>query len=172
MKRAFLVMGAVSSGTRMLVRLLMAAGCDGDGSIDHNQRWDTERPEGDLIVFRRHVPTRRRPPWAQHPNAIKALQLLGYDVHAVIIVRDWFPTVQSALAAGHRQSIPAVESMNREVWRLMFRDLPDGVPFTVTTYESLVQRPERAVPALMAQLGLELQGEIEPLFDGNAKHYE
>lgn len=168
-KRAYVVMGAVSSGTRMLTRLLMAQGCSGDG--DHWQRWDEQPPEGDLIVFRRHVPTRRRPPWAQHPNAITALQMLGYDVHAVIIVRDWFATIESAQAR-HWPERAETYRQNREIWRLMFRDLPEGVPFTVVTYESLVQRPAQALAALYREIGLEQIAPVEAIYDGNAKYYE
>jgi len=171
-KRAILVMGAVSSGTRMLTRLFVAAGCNGDGNKDHTQRWDTEQPHGDLIVWRRHVPTRRTPKWAIHENAIYALQSLGYDVHAVIIVRDWFPTVQSALKANHRPNKAAVEEMNREVWRLMFRDLPSDVPFTVVTYESLIQRPQQAFYALCDHLGIERPSSFEAIEDGNEKHFQ
>lgn len=56
MKRAFFVLGAQGSGTRMLTRAFISAGCA--GSAEHQQPWDAEPfPAGeDDIVFRRSIP--------------------------------------------------------------------------------------------------------------------
>ncbi len=53
--RAFVVLGHVSSGTRLLTRMLIASGCK--GSDGHSQPWDDKLPYDDpLIVWRRSVP--------------------------------------------------------------------------------------------------------------------
>lgn len=169
MKRAFVVMGVPSSGTRLLTRILIAAGCVGDG--DYAQRYDEVPPTADLIVIRRHQPTGRPPKWARNTNIIRALQRLGYAVSVLIITRDWGCTMQSQIAAPHAADITAAHILTMGAWRAMLRRMPDDVPFEVVTYESIVQRPQAAIAALYARHGLTQIEPIEPLRDGNAKYY-
>ena len=168
-KRAFVVMGPPSSGTRFMTRLLIAAGCDGDG--DHHQRFDDTAPTTDLIVFRRHMPARRIPAWADGQNVFDALRSLGYAVTVVIMTRDRHCTIKSQLAAPHADDVAGAYFWLHETWREIFKHLPDDMPFHIVSYESLVQRPYRAVTALYKQLGLEPATAFETIRDGNEKYY-
>lgn len=169
-KRAFVVMGPPSSGTRLLTRLLIAGGCVGDG--DHVQRWDYEAPEGDLVVLRRHQPTGRLPEWAeQHGNVITALQAFGYTVVGVIITRDWHCTVQSQLAAPHAADVEEGRQLNMSCWRNIFLNLPDDVDYEIVSYESLAQRPQQVVDVLYRRLGLTSAEPVESIEDANGKYY-
>src|SRR6266540_4276722 len=106
MKRAYLVLGPESSGTRFVTKLLIDAGCLGDG--DHEQRLDKpgdqsrELLEEALlphdetpIVWRRSYPHGGQ--WVDISQAVGQLRRKGYDVHAVVTTRDWFPMIQSQL---------------------------------------------------------------------------
>ena len=169
MKRAFIVMGPPSSGTRLITRLLIAAGCEGDG--DHHQRYDDTAPMSDLIVFRRHMPDRRIPKWADDENIITAVQRLGYTVTVVIANRDWHCTIKSQLAAPHAADVGEAYDWLRDSWRLIFKHLPDDVDFHIVNYESLVQRPYKVTATLCEQLGLKRPSAIEYIIDGNEKHF-
>ena len=175
MKRAFYVMGVPSSGNRLVTRLLIAAGCEGDAedNDEHFQRWDETEPTSDLIVLKRHLPVAAIPPtWAKDPNTIKALQKLGYTVHVVIVTRDWHATLESQHRNGYTDDIIHSALWTRTLWRQMFQQLPADVDFTVVSYESLVQRPEEATTALYNYLGLKQIHAIETIEDGNDKYYE
>ena len=168
-KRAFVVCGVPSSGTRLLVRILIAGGCVGDG--DHAQRWDTEEPDADLIVIRRHQPMGRPPAWASNPNLIIALQNIGYEVAVLIMSRDWHSILLSQLNAPHVGSVDEGVRLTRQCWRMIFKNLPDDVPFEIISYESLIQRPHDVRNAIYAHLALIAIQEIEPISDGNEKYY-
>lgn len=168
-KRAFVVMGPPSSGTRLLTRLLIAAGCAGDG--DHHQRFDNVAPTADLIVFRRHFPDGRVPAWAEGRDVFRALRWLGYSVSVVIINRDWHCTIQSQLAAPHAADVVGAYHWLHDTWRKIFHYLPDDMPFYIVSYESLVQRPQVATAALLKQLDLCPLPAMEPIKDGNEKYY-
>lgn len=168
-KRAFLVMGPESSGTRLMTQLLIAAGCDGDG--DHWQRWDEETPEAPLIVFRRHTPANRTPPWADDNDVIRGLQDLGYTVHVVLITRDWHSTIISQVEAPHAASVEEAIEKIRNAWRRIFANLQPDVDFDVVSYESLVMRPAGTVRFLFQRLGLPAPDPMPRIYDGNEKYY-
>jgi len=173
MKRAFVVMGMVSSGTRLMARIMTAAGCVGDGNHDHTQRWDTQQPEADLIVIRKHRPVPPiRPSWTKYPNVVQSLRHIGYEVHAIIITRDWYCSVESALAAPHVETKEEGYGMAMMLWREMIIDMPRDTPFTIVSYESLVQRPRQVVTQLFKHLGLTQIHDIEAITDGNEKYYQ
>lgn len=170
-KRAFYVMGVPSSGTRLMTRLLISAGCVGTGDNKDYQIWDDNKPDADLIVIRRHLPRAAIPPTWSGPNVIYSLQTLGYVVHVIIMTRDWHATTESHRREGYTNDVPFSRAWMRTLWRQMFEQLPEGVDFEVVSYEALTQRPSTAVPALMARLGLDASAPFEIIEDGNEKYY-
>jgi hypothetical protein len=169
-KRAFVVMGPPSSGTRLMTRILIAGGCDGDG--DHVQRWDDELPTGDLIVIRRHQPTGRLPEWAEsHGNIITALQAHDYTVIGVIISRDWFCTVRSQILAPHVPNIEIGRQLNMGCWRNIFLNLPDDLDYEIVSYESIMMRPYKVIHQFYDRWNLQPTEPLEPIVDTNEKYY-
>ena len=171
MKRAFYVMGVPSSGTRLMVRLLIAAGCAGDATTKDYQRWNTQKPDVDLLVIRRHLPEAVEPPVWSGKNVIRSLQGMGYVVTVLIMTRDWHCTTASHAKEGYTDDPVFSRVWMRTLWRQMFQQLPSDVDFEVVSYESLVQRPDTAVPALMARLGLDSTAVFEEITDGNEKYF-
>lgn len=169
MKRAFVVMGVPSSGTRLMTRILIAAGCKGDGT--HEQIWDERQPDADLVVVRRHQPTGRPPKWASNPNIILALRDLGYAVTGIIISRDWHSTVDSMIAAPHAADAADALTLCQGAWRSIFRGLPEDCPFEIVSYESLVQRPVPVIAKFCERHDLSVVSSLEPIKDGNTKYY-
>ena len=90
MKRAFFVIGAESSGTRVLTRAFISAGCWGNGG--HVQRLDA-RPKfdvfPDLIVFRRSLPHfHGASRWFDVGEIQENIKNAGYELTTVAIMRD------------------------------------------------------------------------------------
>ena len=96
---AYLVLGPESSGTRLMTRILIAAGCAGyDG---HDQVFDTALPiaDGRPIVWRRSVPHRRE--WPEIGWMLRLLCEQGYTPRIVVMARDWYAMARSQASAGH-----------------------------------------------------------------------
>jgi hypothetical protein len=162
-----LVVGPESSGTRLLTRCFIAAGCDGDDT--HEQRFDQGLPAPERpIVWRRSVPY-----WGRWPNIGRCLLVVGeagYRPRAVVITRDWHATTRSQVRAGHARDEGEAEiKMRRAVYDIYRHLLGSNVPFCWITYEGLVQRPRQTLAWLMARHNLPLP-EIE-IYDGNARYY-
>ena len=168
-RRAFLVCGPESSGNRLMTRLLVAAGCYGDGA--HFQRLDRAIPVHEhQIVWMRSVPHAHE--WPDLSGMVHQLRGLNYTVQVVVMSRDWTAVARSQVAAGHAPDEATALSNIREAWRHIFTHLNlVDVPYVVVNYESLVQRPSAALAGVMALFGLPLP-EHEYIYDGNVKWFQ
>lgn len=167
-KRAILVLGPESSGTRMMTKVLIAAGCDGDG--DAVQRWDDIIPTGELIVWRRSVPHAGR--WPDIAQMVKALRAAEYDVSAIVTSRAWWPMAQSQVRRRHVWKLADAYEHLRLAYPHIFMALAEAqVPFVVSSYEDIVARPIKAFAALLNQIGLTVPDNLY-VYDGNQKWYD
>ncbi len=181
MKKAYLVLGPESSGTRLITRLLIDAGCFGDG--DHEQRLDKQDDESKElleeaalphdetpVVWRRSYPHAER--WVDISRAVGQLRERGYAVSAVLTTRDWFPMIQSQ-RNGHPHVLNEEIGLRnvRQAYRTIFRYLPEDVPFVMASYESIVRYRRRAVRKLLEMLQLLPPRLVHSIEDGNAKWY-
>ena len=84
--RAFVVLGAVGSGTRLITKILIAAGCK--GSAEDPQPWDKKLPYDELlIVWRRGVPHIG----GEQPAIrwmLTQLKDRGYETNIIVITRE------------------------------------------------------------------------------------
>lgn len=166
-QRAFLVIGPESSGTRLLTRILIQAGCLGQSG--HSQRWDGADPVGDPIVWRRSFPHAGR--WPNLPSIIQRLRDLEYELHTVVTTRDWWAMARSQ-NNGHQHVSSMEEAFShiQEAYRLIFLGISVAdACYTMVSYESLVLRGRAYLAWLMPHLGLPVP-EIG-LYDANAKWY-
>lgn len=170
--RAFLVVGPERSGTRLLTRILIAAGCYGDDG--HEQRLDAKLPdELPMLVWRRSVPHRRE--WPDLQSMAGVLRRKGYkDVRAVVTTRDWFAVAQSQVSEKLVDDMAmAYRNQQRAYGSIMAELMLSKVPFMVVSYEHLVQRPQQTIANLMDYFGLPaLIATGVEVYDGNAKWYE
>lgn len=156
MKRAFIVVGSESSGTRLLTRVLIQGGCYGDHT--HFQKFDREPFNGeDPIVWRRSVPH-----GPEHRGlALDAMlgRLAKYKVIVVIIVRNWDATEKSQVAAPHVSQVHQAKTNIKRAYLSIFQQIHYlGLDYEIVTYESLVANPVRTQLRLFDRL--ELQGKI------------
>lgn len=170
-KKAFLVIGPPSSGTRLMTRILMTCGCTGDGG--HEQRFDNKEPTDPVIVIRRHHTRERLPPYSQHEDWIRSLDDLGYRVTLIFITRDKFATIKSMLLAPHARNWEEGEKWINLSWKVTFEDIITyHVRFEVISYEAILARPLNFVAALANRYGLNFEPTLLEMFlDGNQKHY-
>lgn len=169
MKRAYLVLGPESSGTRLATRLLMSAGCTGDDG--HTQQFDVMLPRmTSLIVWRRSVPHDNK--WPHIVGMVAALRANDYQVQAVVTTRDWQATILSQITNRLvKDQVEAAANLQR-AYRHIFGELEAcETPFVVLSYDSLVQRPQQVMRYLARHLALERTPAVE-VYDGNAKYLE
>lgn len=144
------VVGAESSGTRLIARILSGTGADalhrsfpygGDGPRDP-RRW----PEEDVVKF--------------HPYAV------------IWMMRDWWATARSQVNANHVNSIEeAWYNIGCTTLRIADMCSKNNYRYFVVNYESLVQRPEIVVANLTDSLKLRMPT-LENIIDGNIKYLE
>ncbi|MFJ9368818.1 hypothetical protein ACIRRA_30945 [Nocardia sp. NPDC101769] len=166
MRTAYLVLGPESSGTRMLTRAFVAAGCFGDGG--HVQRLDCLDFRGypDRIVFRQSLP--HGDGWPDCPRIVGSMTSAGYAVQPVLILRDKDHTVRSQRARKHAFSRRQARRRITDALDFAYRQLAevDHTPLVVL-YEPFV-RYEAVRRTFFEQLGLECP--TMEFFDANARH--
>ena len=172
MVKAIFVLGAESSGTRLMTRLLIRAGCTGDDT--HVQPFDTTglppAAFGHDVVWRRSLP--HGGAWPDVAGMIETARGLGYDVRVVFMHREDEPLIQSQLAAPHvKTREEAVANIDR-AYRDYHARLSDWqVSHYNVTYERLTANGWSVMLELLRWLDLTtVMG--EPLYDGNAKYRE
>lgn len=162
-KRAFLVLGPEGSGTKLLTRIFIDAGCAGDYS--HKQSIDAAAvPTGNLLVLRRSFPHAEK--WPNLKGLVAWLN--GYEVRAVVIIRTYRCTFASR--ARRRENKVKAEELALAALPRLFQSIEKAhLPFVWVTYEALIQRPEVEVDWLMKWAGLETPA-VEYIFDGNERY--
>jgi hypothetical protein len=166
-KAAYFVMGAESSGTRMMTEAIVRAGAFGDSG--HEQRLDDLSFAGrpDRLVLRRSIPHGGSlPPLAE---LVGRLRRAGYRVIPLLMVRDGDCSAASQVAAGHSRDLgQAREKVALAVSHAWAECARAGLVPTVVHYEAFVADP-RVRQEVFRHLDLP-QPDME-FYDGNGKYY-
>jgi hypothetical protein len=166
-KRAFLVLGAESSGTRLLTEVLIAGGCHGDAT--HHQPFDRwEFGEQTPILWRRSYPWS---PYHLWPNLeldlLRPLRRHGYeDVLALVSTRDWLPTARSQADPKNRHAATEAEALANIAlaYEEIIKQLAAArLPHLMVAHEALSMVGERAARALLRKLGLDAGADLPEL---------
>lgn len=171
MSKAYLVLGAESTGTRLVTRLLIECGCIGDGG--HEQRWDKQLPHSDnqpLIVIRRSFPHLKQ--WQNLYDLLQKLRKNDYDqLIAVVLTRDWNSVIQSQLNYGHTKSKEDSATNIRRAYYWIIKQLYEfNIQYYIQTYEAL--KDESILRNFIKEIGLELPENHEQITDQNRKYYQ
>lgn len=168
-KKAFLVFGPESSGTRFFTSVLIKAGCNGDNS--HDQKWDHQNPHGDLIVWRRSFPHFAERIYEDIPKMVAQLKNLGYCVNAFVTTRDWKSMLDSQLSVPHIRNLEEGLNNLQRAYPYIFSSLASlDVPFVVVSYEAILLYKHEYLKETLATFGLDYN-EVE-IKDGNSKYYK
>lgn len=161
---AYLVLGAESTGTRFMTRVLISAGCHGFGGFEP-QQWDTEQPTVSPIVWRRSFP--HADYWPDIPFMMQ--KLAGYEVKAAVMVRDGYCMQQSQRRF---RTETEIKRNTQEAYRRIFTGLITcDIPYIMVAYGALARHYEPFARWLLGELGLPTDKPLPPLEDGDGKYY-
>lgn len=170
MKKAFVVLGPESSGTKLVTKIFIESGCFGDDG--HNQKLDqnTELNDIDTLVFRRSVPHSRVFP------DIKGIQdrfeKQGFEVFWVIVVRDWTCTAESAPKYGHKGCVQSARKCLPGEWRYIGDNLKHMKKFYFILTSALFLEPLRSLKSLENWIGMSINyGIVKEIFDADEKYF-
>lgn len=166
---AVLVLGPESSGTRLMTRILIAAGCHGQDG--HHQEWDRALPEDGRapIVWRRSFPHGGQ--WPDIVAMSHQLRQRGYVVKAVVLAREPQALERSQVAAGHVGTVEEARwHLQRAYQRIMTGLTRAEVEYILVPYEALVLHPAPVQAYLARRLDLPASPHVA-VYDGNAKWY-
>lgn len=155
MAEAFLVLGPESSGTRMMTKILLKAGCLGEAT--HNQTWDhLHFPVGDQpIVFRRSIPHAKKMP--DITSIVARMQYSGYDVSVIVTVRDWHAMALSQVSNRHvkseKEAIMNIRSAYPHIFRFLDVMSNGIVPYYIVSYESIVES-DQSINEMLSMIGV------------------
>jgi len=164
LKKAFIVVGPESSGTRLMTKILIGGGCR--GSAKHEQPFDTKSFKGQSpIVWRRSVPHRGK--GLDLFNMIHKLE--EYKIIVVVIVRDWYATELSQVANKHVDSIEDAKRNIKVALKEIFGQIIElRLDFILVPYESLILHPKKVQEDLLKRFELRT-GIIQNIKNENAK---
>lgn len=166
-KTAIIVLGAESSGTRLVTRCLISAGFFGDG--DHDQRLDQEVPNVRQIVWRRSLPHGTE--WPDLDQMLQVLLANNYSVRVIGIIRMQPCTILSKLVNNHAESVVmACNEIREAVKRIGCFTTDNNLPTVWLTYEGLVN-DYGAFQLAMLAWGIKLPEAPETITNENKKWY-
>jgi len=174
-KKAYLVVGPESSGTRLMTRLLIEAGCIGQAS--HNQPLDqvlkgkadlSKHSEESRFVFRRSVPHAGHMPDLSRIDT--RFRECGCQTFWIVMFREWAAMARSKVHQGHQNKREDAECRVVPQLTHIFRFLVEHRPdFIIIDSSLMFIAPERALKQLEAVTGFNFRKEI--INDADAKHY-
>lgn len=175
--KAFFIYGAESTCTRLMRRIFIAAGCQGDGGRE--QRFDREglptAKEVPLIAWGRSVPGSTPRSYPEFAREWQMASNRGYKPYVIVMVRDWFCMIESQVRTEYKaaKNITRAHAWAQEAYLKLFIALEwMRIPFIIVAFEALQQRPEQFVKRLMDSCGLPIPDDLETIYDANAQYYE
>ena len=166
------MLGAESSGTKLLTELLVKGGCH--GSYEHFQEFDLWKFENaEKIVWRRSYPHGTDHHWPDlELDLLKPLHAHGYhSIEALVIMRDWYTVSKSQIY--EQQHAPDLEHALENIsyaYRRIFKQIHETeIPYLIVTYEALIHYGEKVARPLLKKLGLNHEA-VLPTFDSNKDH--
>lgn len=169
-KKAVLVVGPESSGTRNMTSILIDNGFSGDKG--HQQKYDdlrvvdSEKPA--KFVLRKSVPHGNN--WPNIAMILEFFSHIGYEVKVVVTLRDFECMKASQVNAKHASSKEEAHRRTKVAYSHIFSNLVNkNFDFTVVQYETLISNTDFALSNLSKFLGEKLSSH-EELYDGNKKY--
>jgi LPS sulfotransferase NodH len=168
MKIAYLVIGPESSGTRMMTKILLKAGCSGSG--EYSQPWDSGAFKGPKVVWRRSAPHGGK--WVSSKQMINRCIAEGYTPKLIIMNRDWIAVSSSQVAHNHSGNLTQALGKIRRAYKEIYQDLlSTRDEFIVVSYESLVSRPKQVLQYISTFTKLDIDTNYK-VKDGNEKWFK
>ena len=190
-KKAYIVVGPESSGSRFVHNLIQAAGCEGvkyNFTFPHDGRQNEMFKEEDelsfdnavpfnKVIIHRSVPDGFHKVGKEHPydemfpgleNISKQFKKRDFSTILVICVRDHYAMMKSQINRQMASDPKDAITRTQKAYQYIFESTKYFDSFLVVSYDSLVTR-KSAPKVLMDNLGLD----FSPIrvIDGTAKWY-
>lgn len=171
MKTAYLVTGPESSGNRMLLSILLQAGC-----VDHTKQaepdWKNLIPNTNgPIALMRSMPHAKD--WYSLGGLTDLLKSFGYSVKIIIPVRDWTSVCKSQVAIQYASDeVTAKAKIDRAYKHLFNAITANSLDYLLVSYESFVLNTQAATGSLLNWCGLSFPASLPVIYNGNTKHWE
>jgi len=161
-KRVYPVVGAESTGTRLMCDLLIEAGCQCNHSDDWQwQQWDNEVPHGQPLTYHRSFPHGGQ--WHSMSDLFNCFK--SYQLFTVVMVRDWYSI---ACSQSRFQKVNTITPNIQRAYINIFEGLKEH-NYEIVPYEAL--RSEDYVRAFLERLGLDHHCRLPVIRDENEKYY-
>lgn len=175
-KRAFLVVGPESSGTKLVTQILISNGCQGSATNDQHL-WSAIQQrlsiEVDPLVLRLSFP--HGLDMIDLSQLLWHMRCLGYWPRVLITVRDWW-VIQQSQCDDHTHAFSPEHSENKimDAYLRIFAGLIHcRTPFRLVSYEALVTRPAKTMRKIVEWCGLDFRPELSVhVSDENKKWYD
>ena len=167
-KKAFLVIGAESTGTKLVTDILVKNGCKGD--YGHRQEFDHSPKilkDNDLVVWRRSFPHDGN--W---PNLSSLVNLLkGYRITVIVTMRDWYSTSRSNINIKRVDNVEASYDLIQDAYLRIFQQIIDNkFEYHIVNYDSLIAEPKEYQKILLQSIHLPIK-ELVNITNQNRKYY-
>jgi len=165
MRRAYFVMGAEGSGNHMMAEALRSSGCFEDERHGlYMEDYEFEKMP-DLFVFWRSLPHAYRFPDLIEMKA--QLEVAGFEVVPILMIRDWYCTMQSVIRRNYQHDPHLVQSNMRMALRVSIEAFPDSL--TYVSYESFCHHSEFRAWLFEQRFGL--PAPTSGIFYSNPRYY-
>lgn len=154
-KKAFIILGAESSGTRVMAEVFVRSGCV--GGYGHIQEFDDISPTNQqYIVWRRSVPHAK----IKEPDVVRIYDELinaKYDIAVIVTMRDMNCMIQSQLNAPHILcEADGVQNIS-DAYLFIFSFIKDlNLKYHIINYESLILHQEPTLKYLSSLIDFPL----------------
>lgn len=148
MYKAYIVLGGESTGTRLVTRILIRAGCIGDSG--HVQSLDELIPNhkldlraGQSFVWRRSMPHNKHWIDIRQELYVPVLRLISNpkDICVVVTTRNWFCAARSGAKAGHSvgfsEALGCLERAYIDILNFV-RGCPFTIKYYMVSYDALI----------------------------------
>ncbi len=165
-KRAALVLGSESSGSRLWMEHLLACGAQGDAG--HHQPFDNSFDgAGDLIAWRQSFPCGEHMP--NTGKMVERLRAAGFtDIVIFWTQRDRQCTIKSIIDRHSKTEKQATREVEDGMHRIGCFVRDNDLPCRIVRYERLIADPAYRLNLLSA-FGLAPVGSLPEIYDGNAR---
>ena len=179
MKKAFLVIGAESSGTKLVTQLLANHGCAGQNEVVDNDQVVLGAMEKNLPLDSDPIVVRLSVPHGLVTYDVEAflwhLHCIGYDPLTIVTVRDWNANLHSQLhdntyAFGKKHAMYKLEKAYKTIFKGL---IATDAAYFMVNYEAIIARPKDYMNWIVWRCGLKFEEDKCPeVHDANEKWYK
>ena len=177
MKRVFIIIGPESSGTRVVTRLFIKAGCFGEGkhlqALDKFIKGEIKNLKkfsgnADTIVFRRSIPHGVNPVWIKFNQIEKLFTEQGYKVFWIVTMRDWSSLARSKVRRGHKKNLKEAKESVKKEYSYIASGLVSRTNYYMLMISDLFKKPKETLRRMVEWIEFEIpDGAVADIFNAD-----